>query len=76
MKVSAAIITRDAAGPLDRCLRSLAFCDEIVVLDQHSRDATAEVCALHGAVLHQTEWLGFGRPSRRCPTIPPRPPSR
>lgn len=60
MKVSAAIITRNAAVALDRCLGSLDFVDEIVVLDQDSRDDTAEVCRRHGAVLHQSPWLGFG----------------
>ncbi len=60
MKISAAIITLDAASDLDRCLASLSFADEIIVLDQGSRDETAEVCARHGAVVHQTEWLGFG----------------
>ena len=65
MKVSAAIITRNAAADLDRCLASLAFADEIVVLDQHSDDDTAAVCARHGAALHQSEWLGFGPLKRR-----------
>lgn len=60
MKISVAIITLEAANELDRCLASLAFADEIVVLDQGSADHTAEVCARHGAVLHQTSWLGFG----------------
>ena len=60
MKISAAIITLDAAVDLERCLASLSFADEIVVLDQGSSDNTAEVCARHGAHLHQTEWLGFG----------------
>ena len=60
MKISAAIITLDAAVDLERCLASLSFADEIVVLDQGSSDNTAEVCARHGADLHQTEWLGFG----------------
>lgn len=60
MKVSAAIITRDHGHLLDRCLASLGFCDEVVVLDQHSTDDTAAVCARHGARLEQTEWLGFG----------------
>jgi len=58
--ISVAIITRDAADDLDRCLASVAFADEVVVLDQGSTDNTSEVCARHGAVLHQTEWLGFG----------------
>jgi len=60
VKISVAIITLEAAADLDRCLGSVAFADEIVVLDQGSTDATAEVCARHGAVLHQTSWLGFG----------------
>lgn len=60
MKVSAAIITFNAASDLDRCLSSLEFLDEIIVLDQNSTDETAAVCKRHGAVLQQTEWLGFG----------------
>ncbi len=60
MKVSVAIITKNAAVELDRCLASAAFADEVVVLDQHSTDETEAVCARHGAHLHQSEWLGFG----------------
>ena len=55
-----AIITKDVADELDRCLASVEFADEIVVLDQGSTDHTAEVCARRGAILHQTEWQGFG----------------
>ncbi len=54
------IITSEAGPALDRCLASLSFCDEVVVLDQHSTDETAAICARHGARLEQTEWLGFG----------------
>ena len=60
MKISVAIITLNAAKDLERCLQSVAFADEIIVLDQGSTDATAEVCTRHGAALHQTDWLGFG----------------
>ena len=66
MKVSVAIITKDAAGPLARCLASLAFADEVVVLDQDSRDDTAAVCARYGAALHQGAWEGFGPTKRRA----------
>ena len=61
MKVSAVLITRDAAAHLDRCLASLDWCDEIVVLDQGSTDGTLEICARRGARVEQGEWLGFGR---------------
>jgi glycosyltransferase involved in cell wall biosynthesis len=66
VKISVAIITLNAAAELDRCLASVAFADEVVVLDQGSSDETAEVCARHGAALHQTEWLGFGRTKQKA----------
>lgn len=69
MKVSVAIITRDAADDLDRCLASLGFAEEVVVLDQGSTDATADVCARHGAGLHQTPWLGFGPTKARAVSL-------
>ncbi len=66
MKISVAIITLNAAGPLDRCLASLGFADEVVVLDQGSTDATDAVCARHGAALHQAEFTGFGPTKQRA----------
>ncbi len=66
MKVSAAIITHEAAAALERCLASLTFADEIVVL-VHADDAkTAEICARYGATLHRREWLGFGPMKRQA----------
>ncbi len=59
--LSVTIITRDAAHQLEACLASVAFADEIVVVDSGSRDGTPEIAARHGArVLHQ-DWLGYGR---------------
>ena len=66
MKISAAIITYQAGPQLERCLASLDFCDEILVLDQHSDDETAAVCVRHGARLEQTGWLGFGPTKQRA----------
>ena len=66
MKISVAIITLNASRDLDRCLASVAFADQIVVLDQNSTDDTAENCALHGAEIYQTEWLGFGRTKNKA----------
>ncbi len=59
--VSAVLITRNAAGVLDACLESVAFADEIVVVDSASSDGTPEIAARHGARVVQKEWLGFGR---------------
>lgn len=59
-KLSAVLITRDAAGALPACLASLGFCDEILVVDSGSTDATPEIARRHGARLIETHWRGFG----------------
>jgi glycosyltransferase involved in cell wall biosynthesis len=59
--LSAVLITRNAAAVLDSCLESLAFADEIVVVDSGSTDATVEIAQRRGARVVQKEWLGFGR---------------
>ena len=58
--VSVVLITKDAATQLRPCLESVAFADEIVVVDSGSHDGTQELAAGFGArVIHQ-DWLGFG----------------
>ena len=59
--LSAVLITRNAASVLDACLDSLAFADEIVVIDSASSDGTARLAEGRGARVVQKEWLGFGR---------------
>jgi glycosyltransferase involved in cell wall biosynthesis len=59
--LSAVLITRNAAGVLQSCLESLAFVDEIVIVDSASNDGTVEIAQRHGARVVQKEWLGFGR---------------
>ena len=58
--LSAVLITRNAAHQLADCLESVAFCDEIIVVDSSSDDGTAEIAAQHGARVIQSEWRGFG----------------
>ena len=59
--LSAVLITRNAATVLEACLESLAFADEIVVVDSSSGDGTLEIAQRLGARVVQKEWLGFGR---------------
>ena len=56
--ISACIITRDEADRIDDCLTSLAWCDELLVLDSHSADATRERAAAHGARVIERDWPG------------------
>jgi glycosyltransferase involved in cell wall biosynthesis len=59
--LSAVIITLNAASQLEECLRSVTFCDEIVVVDSGSTDGTTELAQRYGARVIQSEWRGFGK---------------
>ena len=58
--LSAVVTTFDNAATLDRCLASLAFCDEVVVLDSGSSDATREIAQQHGARIDIEPFKGYG----------------
>lgn len=67
MTVSAVIITRNEEAMLADCLQSVAFADEIVVVDSLSSDRTVEIARAHGArVLETTDWPGFGPQKNRA----------
>jgi len=57
-KLSCCIIAMDEEERLPACLDSVAFCDEIVVVDSHSRDRTRELAAAHGARVIERDWPG------------------
>ena len=57
--LSACIITFNEADRIEACLDSLAFCDEIVVVDSASTDATRELAAAKGARVLLKEFSGY-----------------
>ncbi len=60
-RLSAIVITRNEAGNIEACLESLAFCDERIVVDGDSEDATVRLAQAKGArVTVAKEWRGFG----------------
>lgn len=58
-RLSACIITYNEADRLAECLRSVAFCDELVVVDSHSTDATRDIAASLGARVIERDWPGY-----------------
>lgn len=57
--LSACIITLNEADRIDACLDSLAFCDEIVVVDSGSTDGTREHAAAKGARVIERAFDGY-----------------
>ena len=49
MSISAVVLTKNSKATLARCLNSLKFCGEIVVVDDYSIDTTIKVARAHGA---------------------------
>ncbi len=56
--VSACIVCRDEADRIAECLASLSWCDEILVVDAHSRDRTRETARALGARVIERDWPG------------------
>ena len=60
-QLSAVIITYNEEKNIGRCLRSLAgVADEMIVLDSFSTDNTVAIARKYGAVVHQSEFEGYG----------------
>ena len=57
--ISACIITFNEADRIDDCLASLAFCDEVLVVDSGSTDATCERAQAAGARVLTRPFDGF-----------------
>ncbi len=57
--VSACIITLNEADRIEACLDSLAFCDEIVLVDSNSTDATRDLASARGARVLVREFSGY-----------------
>lgn len=57
--LTATVITKNEAANIDRCLSSLSFCDEIVVVDSGSHDATRELASKYTSKVVERAWTGY-----------------
>lgn len=59
MPVSVTVITRDEAANIDACLASVAWADEVLVVDCGSTDRTVEIARARGARVIVKDWPGY-----------------
>jgi glycosyltransferase involved in cell wall biosynthesis len=64
MKISVVINTKNEEASIDRCLSSVAWADEIVVVDMQSSDATVEIAWKFTDKVYDCEDFGFVEPAR------------
>jgi (heptosyl)LPS beta-1,4-glucosyltransferase len=62
--ISAIVLTQNNAAIVARCLQSLAFADDIVVVDAESTDDTAEIARRSSARVVEHAWPGFAEQRR------------
>jgi len=57
--VSALIICLNEESNIEDCLRSVVWCDEIVLIDGNSSDKTIDIASKYTDRIYRNEWKGF-----------------
>ncbi|MBW2028791.1 MAG: glycosyltransferase family 2 protein [Deltaproteobacteria bacterium] len=58
-RLSAIIITKDEEKTIERCLQSILWTDEIIVVDSYSSDNTVEICRSYTSHIYQRPFDNF-----------------
>lgn len=64
--LSVIIITKNESRNISRCLESVVWADEIIVLDSGSDDNTVSLCQRYTDLVYETDWPGFGPQKQRA----------
>ena len=60
------IIVKNSAETIEKCLTSVKWADEIIVLDSGSTDETVSICRKYTDHVFETDWPGFGPQKNRA----------
>lgn len=66
IKLSVIVITKNEEANIAKCLESVKWADEIIVLDSGSSDKTVEICKTFTPHVFETDWQGFGIQKQRA----------
>ncbi len=66
IKLSVIVITKNEAENIAKCLQSVSWADEIIVLDSGSTDETVSICKEFTPHVFETDWQGFGIQKQRA----------
>jgi glycosyltransferase involved in cell wall biosynthesis len=64
--ISVIIITLNEEKHIARCIESVAWADEVIVLDSGSKDNTIAIAKSLGAKVVETNWPGYGLQKQRA----------
>ena len=64
--LSVILITKNEAANIRDCLQSVAWADEVIVVDAGSTDATQVIARQMGAQVYVHDWPGFGPQKNRA----------
>jgi glycosyltransferase involved in cell wall biosynthesis len=57
--ISAIVVCHNEEERIEDCLKSLSWCDEIVVVDSYSTDRTPQICRRYTERFIQRAWAGY-----------------
>lgn len=64
--LSVIIITKNEAGNIERCLKSVQWADEIIIVDSGSTDETVALASQYTSNVFSTDWQGYGVQKQRA----------
>lgn len=65
-RISLVVVTLNEEANIVRCLESVRFADEIIVVDSHSVDRTLELARRFTSKVYETDFKGYGRLKREA----------